>query len=184
MKVLSIIVGVLLAVGGFLLMMTPGMTFSSISWVIGILLVFAGVSAVVDFFASRKNGTHSVTEIVIGVLCGILGILVLVNPFISLLADGLLIYAFDFWLIIGGVMRLVRSIQMKKEGDKSWVWVLVFAILSVLVGVYALFNIILSAMAIGLLAGAVVLMNGISMIVASSAMGSSGESGGNHTAAA
>ncbi len=182
MKAVSIILGILLAIGGFFLMLTPGMTFASMSWVVGFLLLFAGVNSVVEYFVNRKTGTQSISEIVIGILCGLLGILVLVNPLVGLLTDGLLIYAFDFWLIIGGVIRIGRSVQMKKEGDKSWVWVLVFAILSVLVGFYALFNIIASAMAIGLLAGAVVLMNGISMIAASSAMGGSGQGGG--TAAA
>ena len=183
MKALSIVLGILLVLGGFFMMITPGVTFSSMSWVIGFLLLLAGVNWVVDYFTNRKNGTASVWTIVGGILCAILGGLVLINPFIGLLADGLLIYAFDFWLIIGGVLRIFGSVEMKKAGIGSWGWVLAFAIVSVLVGFYALFHIIASALAIGMLVGIVVLMSGINVLMSVSSGGMSGSGEGPGAAA-
>ena len=174
MKVLSIVLGILLVLGGFFMMITPGVTFASMSWVVGFLLLLAGVNWVVEYFTNRKKGTASVWTVIGGVLCGLLGGLVLINPLLGLLADGLLIYAFDFWLIIGGILRIVASVQMKKAGDHSWGWVLAFAIVSVLVGLYALFHIIASALAIGMLVGVVVLISGINVIASASSGGAAG----------
>ncbi|MDL2253182.1 DUF308 domain-containing protein [Ruminococcaceae bacterium OttesenSCG-928-I18] len=181
MKVLSIILGILLIVGGFYMMFTPGITFLSVGWLIGFVFLLAGVNAIVDYFVGKRKGTSSVWDLVGGILCGILGVIILVSPYAEFLADTVLIYVFDFWLIIGGIVRIAGSIQMKKAGDRSWIWVLIIAILSVLLGAYALFHIVVSAVAIGWLLGFIVIMSGFNLIGLGTSLG--GKGGGNKPAA-
>ncbi len=178
MKVLSIILGVLLIMGGFFLMLTPGATFASMSWVVGFLLLLSGVNSVIDFFMSRKSGKKSGWGLIGGILLGLLGIAVLISPYNGLFTDVVLIFAFDFWLIIGGILRIIASVQLKKAGNASWGWVLAFAILSVVAGLYALFHIVASALAIGILVGVVVLISGFNLIAAASVAGAGGEVAG------
>ena len=174
MRVLSIILGILLVIGGFFMMLTPGITFLSLGWLIGFVFLFAGVSLIIGYFTGRKTKTSSVWDLIFGILSCVLAIAILVSPYAEFLADTLLIYFFDFWLIFGGILRIISSFQMKKAGDHSWVWVLVIAILSVIIGVYALFNMMVSAIAISWLVGFFVILSGFNLLGFGTTKGSGG----------
>ncbi len=174
MKVISIILGVLMVMAGIFMVMTPGITFASMGWVLGVLLILLGASGVVQYFTAGKNGKKSVWELVGGIFSLVLGGVVLINPFVALFAEVALAYAFDFWLIIGGFTRIGQAFEKRKEKEKNWGWVLTMGILTVVVGGYALFHVATLALALGMMAGIAVMMSGFNLIAASSAAGGTG----------
>ncbi len=177
MRVVSIILGILLVLAGMFMVVTPGATYASMSWVIGFLLILVGVNELAQYFAAGKTGKRSTWELVGGILSLVLGALVLFNPMLGIFVELSMTYAFDIWLIIGGILRIARAFEMRKTKEKNWGWVLTMAILSVVVGVYALFHIGTLMLAIGIMVGVSVMMSGFNLIAGSSMMGS-GSNGG------
>lgn len=164
MRILSIILGVFLVSGGFSMMLTPGITFLSVGWLIGFLFIFAGINLVVDYIKNRKDEHIHVWDLIGGILAIILGGLILASPYVMVLAKVLSVYVFTFWMIISGFLRVASAFKSKKNGDKGWVWALILGLLTVAVGIYALFNILISAIAMGWMLGFYVLLSGMNLI--------------------
>lgn len=164
MKILSIVLGVLMIFGGFTMMITPGITFLSVGWLIGFVFILSGINAIVDYLMHRKEGHITQWDLIAGILSAAMGILILSSPYVMILAKGAIIYFFNFWMIISGVLRIIAAVQMRKEGSRHWIWVMILAVLSVALGIYALFNILVMAVAIGWMMGFFVMMSGINLI--------------------
>ncbi len=177
MKVISIILGILLIMAGIFMVMTPGITYTSMSWMIGCLLILAGANGFVQYFSADKTAKKPVWELIFGILSLILGGIVLINPMTGLLVELALTYAFDFWLILGGITRVGHAFTMRKNKERNWGWSIAMGILSVVVGVYALFHIGTLALAIGMMVGVAVMMSGFNLISGSSAFGGSAGGG-------
>ncbi len=171
MRVVSIILGVLLVMAGIFMVMTPGVTFASMGWVIGFLLIFSGATGIAQYFTAKKGEKKSKWELFGGIASAVLGGIVLINPVVGLFIEVALAYAFAFWMIFSGVMRIGQAFTMRKSKEKNWGWVLTMAILSVVVGGYALFHVAVSALAIGIMVGVAVMMSGFNTIAGSSATG-------------
>lgn len=166
MRVISIIMGFFLVFGGFSMMMNPGMAFLSVGWILGFVFIVSGINQVVDYIAHKKNGDISKWDLVNGILGLIFGTLILLSPYVMIIAKIMTVYVFNFWLIISGILRIAAAFEIKKAGGKGWIWVALLAVLTVAVGFYALFNILVSAVAMGWMLGFFVLMSGINYISA------------------
>ena len=59
MKVITIILGVLLAIGGVYCMFAPIATYATIGWLIGASMVIDGVARIVMWSELRKTGNAS-----------------------------------------------------------------------------------------------------------------------------
>lgn len=164
MKILTIIVGVILVIGGFFSIATPLNTFTTLGWVIGILLLIAGINIIVDYFMLRKAKSLGMGDLLVGVLTVALALFVLYGQIARVALDAILIVLFGAWVLIGGIMRIVASLNHKKNGDSFWIWIMLFGILSVIVGVYGFFNPVVFAFAIGWMIGFLIIMQGINLI--------------------
>lgn len=163
MKVITIILGSMIIIGGVYCLFVPGATFLTLGWLVGISLVIAGINAIMAYVAKRKIGTTTVWDLLGGILTLLLGILVLANIFAQLLTDAMLIYLFATGIMLAGIFRIVASTRLKKLG-LSWVWMLVVGVLTVLVGLYSLFHPILTAISLGYLIGFWVIASGINLL--------------------
>lgn len=170
MTVLSIIMGVLLMMGGFYFLFTPGITFLSMWMIVGILLVIEGITEIGRFGVRKKTGKSSALDLVTGIMALVLGLVVLFNRFASVIVDVVLIYIFAVWIIVRGGMQIGGSMTLKKLGLSSWVWVLIAGILSIVIGIYGLFHPRLMAIAIGWLFGFIIIMEGINLITMAGVM--------------
>lgn len=164
MRIISIILGMFLVSGGFSMMLSPGITFLSVGWLLGFVFIFAGINIVIDYIANRKDEHINLWDLIGGILAIVLGTLILISPYVMIVAKVLTVYVFTFWMIISGFLRLASAFQMKKNNDKHWAWAIIFGLLTIAVGVYALFNILISALAIGWMLGFYVLISGMNLI--------------------
>lgn len=161
MKVVTIIAGVILCITGIYCLVTPGITFLSIAFVLGCVMLFSGVSGIINYVTKRKSGEVSGWVLAEGVVTTVLSLLILSN---QLITDALLPYFFGGWIILSGVFRIFAAMGIKKIGGPGWGWILALGILSVLFGIYALVHPLVAALTLGLLVGLVVLMQGINLI--------------------
>ena len=169
-KVFAVIFGVLIIIGGAYCLFTPVETFASLSWLVGIVMVADGVANAVVWFQMRKSGFSNVWPLIGGIASVVLGILILGNYFARFAVEMMLIYMLAAWLIVGGAMRILMSLNMRtayKEGDdrfRNWVPVLILGILILAVGVISLFDPLGLMATVGIFMGISIVAMGIGVI--------------------
>ena len=172
MKIVTIILGVLMAICGFSCLCTPIITFLEAGYFLVILLLVYGIGAVVRAIGQKEYGV----QFLFGILSVILGIVVMVVPGLKLMTDGMLIYIMAVWFLLQGIVNIFISFKQKKlvEGS-SWIATLIFGILGVLLGLYSLAHPMILAFTFGVLVGAYFIECGFNMIVIAMSVSSSSE---------
>ncbi|MEG2711351.1 MAG: DUF308 domain-containing protein, partial [Clostridia bacterium] len=64
MKILAVVMGVLLLVGGFYCLLAPGATFLSLGWIVGICMAINGIGLLFSYFERRKSGETDIWALV------------------------------------------------------------------------------------------------------------------------
>lgn len=164
MKIATIILGVLLLICGIYCLATPGLTFLSIGWVMGILLLLSGINATIAYFQQRKTGGKDIWDLVWGLLTVAISILLISNQLAQFMTDVALVYLFSFWVIASGATRIMVAVKLRKVATSSWIWILVLGILTVVLGIFSLLHPLLTAITLGWLIGAYIIMQGINLI--------------------
>jgi uncharacterized membrane protein HdeD (DUF308 family) len=165
MTVFSIILGVLLIIGGFSCMFTPLATFLSTGYFLGILMLVYGISGIIRGFQKKAQAL----EVVISVLAVIVGLISLFRPGSTLIFDQILIYVIASWFTLQGIFSIVLAFQVKEE-KKGWYWGLIVGILGVIVGLYSFAHPIFTAVTAGILIGCYFVEAGFSMIMLAAAI--------------
>ncbi len=162
MKVVNILLGILTVILGGYCMFRPGIAFISAAWMLGVLLILAGINTLVLYFQNRQGGALSIVKSIILIL---VGLLLLFNNFTTLFTDTVILYMIGFGFIIGGTVQIVRSVSAKKEEDGSWGWILLEGILLVIGGIFAVAHPLITAVSVGFFMAFSILFSGISMLV-------------------
>ncbi|HEY2529381.1 MAG TPA: DUF308 domain-containing protein [Xanthobacteraceae bacterium] len=128
-------------------------------FVVGIMMLIAGVAEVINAFQIRTWGKF-LLWLLIGVLYIIAGLVTFENP---LLAAALLTLLLGLSLVISGIMRIVLAFSMM-EGT-PWVWVVLSGLITFLLGLIILAHWPISGLYIlGLLLGIDLIIAGTSWI--------------------
>lgn len=170
MKALTIIMGVLLTLGGIFLTVTPLSTYLSLWVVVGLILIISGINLLVNYKRFKDTGLVSGWDVFFGIVTIVMGALVLFNSYASFFTEVMLVALFASWLLIGGIVRIVMSFKIKKLGASLWGLVLALGILSVVVGIYGFINPFAMAFALGLMVGIMVIIQGVNLIVAGASL--------------
>lgn len=167
MAVLFIILGILLVIVGFSCIFTPLLTFMSAGYFILILVGVFGVLAIIKAVSSKKYGIN----FVFGILSVIFAVILLFFPDVLVLTNGLMLYLTAAWFIMMGIVTIVNSVTITKPtGSGLWVLQLIFGILSVILGIFAIFNPMFMAISIGVLIGIFFIDTGLTLIFSSAAV--------------
>ena len=170
MKIVTIILGILMAICGISCICTPVMTFLEAGYFLVILLLVYGIAAIVKAVAQKEYGM----PFLFGILTTVLGIVIMVVPGLKLMTDGMLIYIMAVWFLMQGVVGIVLSFRQKKLKGKGWIGTLILGVLGVLLGLYSLAHPLLLAFTFGVLVGMYFIECGVNMIVMASSIPSEG----------
>ena len=107
----SIIVSLALILIGIFLIVYPETTLSFLSYGAGIILLVTGLIPTINFFISKENQKYLDISFLFGIVCIIVGIVIIINPKIVGSIVPLLI---GIWMIINGVIKLYYSILVNK----------------------------------------------------------------------
>ncbi len=163
MRILTIILGVLSVIGGFYCFMAPAATFLSLAWIAGVSLVISGISNVVYYFVNRKNDEVSFWMLLSGIFSVIMGLVISGNGVFYILTELFIIYSFALWVTAIGLVQCAAVFQFKKSGG-PWVLPLIFAILTVAMGIYSFTHPLLTALSVGMLMGFWIMSQGFNLI--------------------
>ena len=167
MKVITIIIGILLTVGGFFCIFRPGMTFLSTGWMLGLMLVIAGMNMTAAYIPGKGRDKKKDTDkgnLLCGIIISVLGLFLIVSGISHAVADIIILYVFGAGMAISGLLKISGGLFQKKRGIREWGWSLAFGILTICLGVYCFFHPLASAYAIGYILGFIVLMQGFNLI--------------------
>ena len=160
MKVLTVILGVILAIFGIACIFSPGETFLATGYCLAILLLVYGIIGIINVirkFSSPITLFASIPAVIIGAIA-------LFRPGSAGAFDLLLLYLFAAWLVVQGIVDIIVSVKTRFI-NRGWVWGLIFGIIAILFGAYSFAHPQVSAIAIGILVGLYLIEAGISMIV-------------------
>ncbi len=159
MTVLSIILGVIMIIGGFTCIFTPVATLLYAGYFICILMFVYGVFGIIRCIMDHG----SALEWILNILALIVGIFALVNPGSTLVLDSILMFAIAAFFLIEGVVMIVMAFKTKGF-NKNWGWELFGGILSLILGIYACVHPGFNAIAVGVLIGLFFIECGFSTI--------------------
>lgn len=162
MKVLSIIMGIIMAILGISLAATPILTFMATGYYLAILLLIYGILGIIGAIVVKKYGVGFVFSII----STIAGIAMIALPGMIVVTDFMLVYCMAVWFILQGVIGIFNSITAKKLGSKVWGWGLAFGIIGVIVGIYSFCHPFITAATLGILISIYFIQAGINMIIA------------------
>jgi uncharacterized membrane protein HdeD (DUF308 family) len=154
--------GLGLLILGTLAVIVPLVATFAVELLIGILFVIGGIMMIAHGIAWRKSDAF-ITDIIMGIIYGGVGLLLLAYPLQGVLTLGLLLTAFFF---ASGIVKIVHAFRMRPASN--WGWVLFSGILSLLLGIMMFAVLPLTSLwAPGLIVGIDLIFTGWSVLMIS-----------------
>lgn len=171
-KILAIIFGVFIIIGGIYCLMMPTATYMSLAWLLGIVMVVDGIANIVTWFQLRKSGHSSGWALFEAIISIIFGIVLLGSFAAQLAVDLFFAYMIAAWLIVTGIMRIGLSLQMRKLNQgvqpqsigERWWFMLIMGILVIIAGIMCMFNPMIAMASVGMIIGISIIVVGVSVI--------------------
>lgn len=162
MRIVTILAGVIMLSAGVWCFANPGASFMSLAFVLGIVMIIAGLTGAINYFTEKNRNAEGGWVIAESILTFILGCIVLSN---QLLLDAMVVIFFGMWLLFSGCLRVVAAFQLRRMQEKTWNWTLGFGVIASLAGIYAFINSITFGFAVVLLVGAFFVIQGANVLV-------------------
>lgn len=153
--------GLLNIILGLVAVTWPGLTLYILILIFAINILIVGMFAIFEPLFDKKN-PHSVLTALLGILGVILGIFLIARPEI---AAGVVVLLIAIWALCFGVVDLYAGFASSHEKG-AWFLVLT-GILSLVFGVYMLFNPLTGALALVWVIGLYAILTGLLLVVAS-----------------
>ena len=163
----SIISSVIMIFIAILLMIKPETMLSSIMTILGICLLVDGAYSVILYIAMEKDQRLFSNALVEGMVEVIIAFVVLINSNIII---SILTTIAGIWIIIKSIIKIQFSISVKSIDEKSWVLVLISALLTLGLGVYMLIQPLSTIYSVTVVSGAFLLVTGIIEMIESIAV--------------
>lgn len=168
MKIITIVMGILLAVGGVYCMMTPAATYAALGWVIGFSMLVEGIGSVVTWSSLRRLGLANGWTLAAAIISIVLGIFLLSSYALQYAVDMYIAYMIAIWLVFAGVSRIVIAAAMRsrqgKEQARGWILHAVLGALIAVMGVLCIFNPLSIVAGVGLMIGMSIVFTGAALI--------------------
>jgi uncharacterized membrane protein HdeD (DUF308 family) len=160
--------GVLAVLAGLLILIWPVKTAMVLTAILAIYVIASGLVYVgLGIFSARKGGWSRIGHIVLGILFVIAGIVAFAN--LQSTTAWMAVFAAVFigvaWIVEG-----IVSLTTLPEGG-SRVWTVVFAIVSIIAGIYLIMTPFLGALALWWLLGIAAIALGIAQLIRAFAFG-------------
>lgn len=142
--------GLILLIWGLVALFSPATALVTLALYLGLTLLVTGIMMIVGATANRHTMENWGMVLAMGLIDGIIGGLLLVNPVMTAVA---IPFAVGLWAIFRGVLQTVDAFQLRGLADKNWWGWLVGGLLSVVFGWLVLSAPVAGALAITIWAG-------------------------------
>lgn len=171
-KILTVVLGVLMIVGGIYCMFTPAATYMALGFVVGFNMLLDGIGNIAMWSQEHKAGRASGWHLAAAIISLVFGIVLLASTSMQAVVDIVIAYMVATWLVFMGVDRIVLSVRMRKVHKtldtpiigKRWWLVLIMGILMLVCGAVSIFDPTALALTIGVSMGIAIVVSGASLI--------------------
>ena len=132
-----ILVSALYVVLGVVLLVWPGTSVKMICYGLGFAMVVLGITYGIIYFTKDNLQGFLQMDLVIGIVCLAFGVFILLNP--TFLAT-VLPFAMGIILLLGAVVKIQSSWNMRRLKFKNWYLVLICALVIIALGIVLLCN--------------------------------------------
>ena len=124
--------GVVYLLAGFIALGSVVMATVASVFVVGVMMIIAGVAEVISAFQIKSWGKF-LLWVLLGALYIVAGFVTFTNP---LLAAALLTLILGASLVASGIMRIILAFNMKQE--TPWIWIVLSGVITLLLGLLIL----------------------------------------------
>ena len=168
MKAITIILGILLAVGGIYCMLTPAATYAALGWIIGFSMLVEGVGSIVAWSSFRRLGLANGWTLAAAIISVVMGIFLLSSYALQFAVDMYIAYLIAIWLVFAGVSRIVIAVGMRsrrgKDQARGWVLHAVLGALIAVMGILCIFNPLSIVAGVGMTMGMSIVLTGAALV--------------------
>ncbi len=134
---LSLITSIIFVVLGLFLFIRPDATITTISYIIGGVLLVLGILSVIRYFRSDYGINALDFDLVYGVLVIIAGLYLIFNP---TMLGAIFPIILGIWIIINSVTKFQYALVLKKLDKNDWKYTLLISFLTLAWGIILLIN--------------------------------------------
>ena len=171
-KILAVLLGLLMIIGGFYCAVTPGMTYFSLAWVAGFAILFDAVGVLTSWSDMKALGHADGWTLCGAILSLVFALALIFSVRLQLFTGAVMAYVIAFWIILAGCIRIMAAVRLRRfkkstgleAPGMAWGWVLILGILMIVAGILGLVNPLGLAIAIGFLVGISIIAAGTNLI--------------------
>lgn len=149
-------------VAGFVAVFMSDMTFFALTWLIGLAMVVEGVGEIISLIDGRKEGKMDPWALIAAIISIILGAFIIFSEYAELVAASFIIYFVAAWLVVLGVLSVLKANRDRKEGGMGWLPLLI-GLLMIAFGIIGIVSPSFIAVAISVFAGLSLILSGASL---------------------
>ena len=157
-----ILVSALYVVLGVVLLVWPGTSVKMICYGLGFAMVVLGITYGIIYFTKDNLQGFLQMDLVIGIVCLAFGVFILLNP--TFLAT-VLPFAMGIILLLGAVVKIQSSWNMRRLKFKKWYLVLICALVIIALGIVLLCNPFQEEKFMILYIGACLILDGLTNLI-------------------
>lgn len=132
-----IVIAVAYVVFGMSLLIKPEMSTGIICFAVGALCLIYSIATLIKYFISDKKRYYVEPNFILPVLMLVFGLVIIFKPAVII---SILPIVVGIVMVVSGVIKLQDSFSLKKYAYAKWWTVLIFAFVSVILGVVILIN--------------------------------------------
>lgn len=151
----SIISSISLIILGLLLFFQAETTIISISYIIGAILIAIGVLSGLKFVGGLNNNNINELDVIYGIVCVVLGILIITNP--TAIASAIPIVV-GVIIVLNSVIKLHYSLELKENKNDLWKSTMIMSVIMTVCGIVLIFNPFAGAVFITKIIGALIVI--------------------------
>ena len=122
---------------GIFLFTKPETTISTISYILGIIIILLGSFSFGKYFQSRAEGNKFNFNLIYGTLSIIIGLILILNP--TALAT-LIPFVLGFWMVINSAVKIQYSLNLRQYENKVWIPTFIIGLFTLICGLIMIFN--------------------------------------------
>ena len=163
----SIILSICFVILSLFLIFKPDTSLNVVFICLGIFLVILGIIHTVSYFSSTKETKTFSFELIEGLICIILGMVIVFNPN---MIKAFLPVMVGCWIITNCVLKIQFAFNLKSSDNPSWKIILISSILNLIFGIVMVFNPFATMAALTIICGVALLVSELINIFESIAM--------------
>lgn len=147
----SILESVIFAILGAIIIWKPEGTVKTISYILGIIFIVAGICKIINYFGAKGKYDFYNYDLIYGLLACVLGIVTIVY---SSTIGAIFRIIIGIWIIYSSFIRMSLSLKLKALELNVWIYSLILAVIMFICGLYVTVN-----------SGAIIVTIGVMLIV-------------------